>query len=129
VDDSGGRRRCGDDGRRGEAAALGGAANGCGNPGRWRAGWRGKQGRPRQPWLATCDRHRAGGRAVAVAGRAGGGDGRAGERAQGAGKRRAGGWLPATGVQARWARMRAGVRGGYCSVQREEREMSTAAFG
>jgi hypothetical protein len=38
VDDSGGRRRCGDDGRRGEAVALGGAANGSG-------GWRGNRGR------------------------------------------------------------------------------------
>jgi hypothetical protein len=57
VDDSGGRRRCGDDERHGEAAALCGAANGDGgwrdNWGRQRAGWRGNRGRPRLPWPAV----------------------------------------------------------------------------
>jgi hypothetical protein len=89
--------------------AVVGAATGGGNPGRWRADWHGKQGRSRLPWPTTCDRHRAGGRAVTVAGRAGGGDGRAGERAQGAGKRRAGGWLPVAGGQA-WACAAAAAR-------------------
>jgi hypothetical protein len=107
ADGSGRRRWCGDGGRRGEAAALGSAANGCGgwrgNQGRRRAGWRGKPRMPRQPWPAAGNRRRAGGWAV-------------GGRAGTVGGRPAGGRLPTAGRRA--------ATGGGCSFQEEEREMS-----
>jgi hypothetical protein len=101
VDDSGGQRRCGNDGRRGEVVAMGDAANGGGNPGRRRAGWRGKRGRPRLPW-PVAGVWRAGGGRRRVGG--GGGDRRGhGYRGQAA----SGG-----GRATRWAQRRVGCLAG-----------------
>jgi hypothetical protein len=84
VDDSGGRRRCGDDGRRGEAAALCGVTNGDGGRagvategghgyrGQWRAmavGERAAVGRRRRSWAGGTAAAMGGGAARGAGGR------------------------------------------------------------
>jgi hypothetical protein len=126
VDYSGGRRRCGDDGRRGEAAALGGVANGGG-------GWRGNWGRQPgaaagelawQTWevvatVAGGGRWASGGQRQSPVGRARGGGGRTVGGRAASGGRRAG----TVGA----ARMRVGGRGCGCSVQREREKKEECA--
>jgi hypothetical protein len=88
VDDSGGRRRCGDDGRRGEAAALCGVTNGDGGRagvategghgyrGQWRAmavGERAAVGRRRRSWAGGTAAAMGGGAARGAGGPTGGG--------------------------------------------------------
>jgi hypothetical protein len=96
ADGSGRRRPCGDGGRRGEATALGGAANGCGKQ-RWRLA--------RQPGVAAGEvawqtedaaTTMSGGGQPAACGRLGGGGGRAGGY-----RRRAGGRQPAVAARSR----------------------------
>jgi hypothetical protein len=140
VDDSGGRRRCGNDGQRGEVAALCGAANGGG-------GWRGNRGWRRAGWRAGvatkggrgyCGRQlatgvwRAGGRrpwAGVWGGRTARVRGAGGRRPTGTLLLATGGRLSSdSGRAARWAWRRVGGSGGGCSVERkrEERELLTS---